>query len=298
MLMLLGDDDDEERGKQMFEEMTTTKGIVEDFEGNAINLLASKYGFGAKVLFQTAGTLAYINAEDPEEKQWIKKFMKSSMYVDPFPIEGLTKYGGKEKGLASIAANVPQFVMMINRATDLVEASGDIQKLYDKVEEKGIEALTNDEQGQALAITSLIKTVQTGLNLAGNSLPMYNKLKIYMKKLRTESGVTEKTSATKKREAYGGFKTIEELKIRDPEKYKELSKEGGALYELRKENKEKNKISEEKKEKYYKEEYGITLKKESKSSSGRGGSREGRGSSREGEGRGSSREGEGRGGGR
>jgi hypothetical protein len=287
MLMLLGDDDDEERGKQMFEEMTTRKGIVEDFEGNAINLLASKYGFGAKILFQTAGTLAYINAEDPEEKQWIKKFMKGSMYVDPFPIEGLTKYGGKEKGLASIAANVPQFVMMINRATDLVEASGDIKKLYDKVEEKGIEALTNDEQGQVLAITSLIKTVQTSLNLAGNSLPMYNKLKIYMKKLRTESGVTEKTSATKKREAYGGFKTIEELKIADPKKYKELSKEGGALYELRKENKEKNKISEEKKEKYYKEEYGVSPKKDSKS--GRGGSREGRSSSREGEGRGGGR---------
>jgi hypothetical protein len=267
--MLLGDDDDEERGKQQLEELSTTKGIIEDFQGNAISLLASRYGVGSKALFQVGGTIAYGMSEDDETKKWIKKFMKGSMYVDPLPVEKATEYKGKEAVLASISSYVPQLVVAADRYIDIIEGAGDVSKLYEKVKEKGIDALTEDEKGQVLAISALFKSSQLGLNLFGNSLPMYNKMKIYMKKLRTESGVTEKTKSSEKREAYGGFKTIEELEIADPKKYKELSKKGGALYEFRKKDKAQRKANEEKKAKEYEEKYGVKPKPK------KGGSREG-----------------------
>ena len=72
-----------------------------------------------------------------------------------------------------------------------------------------------------------------------------------------------------KTEAYGGFKTIEELEIADPKKYKELSKKGGALYEFRKKDKAQRKANEEKKAKEYEEKYGVKPKPK------KGGSREG-----------------------
>ena len=279
-LMLLGDDDDEERGKQQLEELSTTKGIVEDFQGNAISLLASRYGVGSKALFQVGGTIAYGMSEDEERKKWIKKFMKGSMYIDPLPVEKATEYKGKEAVLASISSYVPQLVVAADRYIDIIEGAGDVSKLYEKVKEKGIDALTEDEKGQVLAISALFKSSQLGLNLFGNSLPMYNKMKIYMKKLRTESGVTEKTASSEKREAYGGYKTIEELQIADPEKYKELSKKGGALYEYRIEQKKQREQSKEKKAEEFEQKYGVKPKKSTKKitregETGRGGTREG-----------------------
>ena len=270
-LMTLGDEDDEERGKTLFDEMTTTKGILEDFQGNAISLLASRYGIGSKALLQIGGTVAYVMEEDAEKKKMIKKFMKGSIYVDPLPIEKATQYGGKEAVAASIASYIPQLIVLADRLVDASQLIEDASKIYNKAEKDGVDSLTEKQQIQVLVGSALFKGTQLALNFAGTSLPFYGKLKIYEKKLRTEAGIAEKTKSSEKREAYGGFKTIEELEIADPKKYKELSKKGGALYEFRQKEKAQRKVSEEKKAKEYEEKYGVKPKPK------KGGSREGTG---------------------
>lgn len=275
-LMTLGDEDDEERGKTLFDEMTTTKGILEDFQGNAISLLASRYGIGSKALLQIGGTVAYVMEEDAEKKKMIKKFMKGSIYVDPLPIEKATQYGGKEAVAASIASYIPQLIVLADRLVDASQLIEDASKIYNKAEKDGVDSLTEKQQIQVLVGSALFKGTQLALNFAGTSLPFYGKLKIYEKKLRTEAGIAEKTKSSEKREAYGGFKTIEELEIADPKKYKELSKKGGALYEFRQKEKAQRKVSEEKKAKEYEEKYGVkpkTKKSGSREGTGRDGNR-------------------------
>ena len=260
-LMALGDDDDEERGEKLFDEMTTTKGILEDFQGNAISLLASRYGIGSKALLQTAGTIAILMEEDAEKKNYIKKLMKGSIYVDPLPIEKATEYGGKAAVVASFASYIPQLIVAADRFIDVAQLIEDASKIYNKAENDGVDSLTKKQQTQVLAGSALFKIVQLGLNLTGTSLPFYGKLKIYEKKLRTEAGIAEKTKSSEKREAYGGYKTIEEFRTENPEKYMESLQPGGSLYEYKmRENQKKMEELPEKLQKKMEE----TMKKANK----------------------------------
>jgi len=202
-LMLLGGDDDEKRGKEILDDLMTADGFLSELASNAISLAGSQYAAGGKAMLQMAATIGIMSANKKEDKDKIKKLLKDSVFVNPLPIEQTTKFGGKDKALASIGMYIPQFVILADRFTEAIGSAKDIKLIYDKVEKDGIKSLTEDEKLKILALNTLFNATQLMLNLRGTSIPEYNKLKIYM------NGIKE-----------GGGVSREELKKSDPEMYK------------------------------------------------------------------------------
>jgi uncharacterized protein Veg len=202
-LMLLGDDDDEERGKEILDDLMTLDGFLSELASNAISLAGSQYAAGGKAMLQIAATIGIMSADKEEDKNKIKKLLKDSVFVNPLPVEQATKFGGKDKVLGAIAMYIPQFVIAADRFTDAIGSTEDIKIIYDKVEKDGIKALTEDEKLKILALNTLFNATQLMLNLKGVSIPGYNKLKVYMKSIKGEEGISK-----------------EELKKSDPQMYK------------------------------------------------------------------------------
>ena len=247
-LMLLGDDEDEEKGEGMLKELMTFKGFMEELQGNAISLGASKYAAGGKAMLQLGATVAYNSTSDEEWKAKIKKLLKNSVFVEPIDAAKVQAYGGKNEVLGAIASYVPQFVLFAKRFEESVQTAGELKVIYDKFQDGGLSALSEDDGTKILAIDAILKSVQFGANLTGTSLPMYNDIKMYMKGVKKEAGVGDiKLSGTenKHKKALQGYKNEKEFKENDPEGYLEAIDEGGSIYkykeEQRKKQEEKNK---------------------------------------------------------
>jgi len=243
-LMLLGDDDDEKRGDELLKDLITGEGFLNELASNAISLAGSRYAAGGKALLQLAATIAIESTDDENQKAKIKKLLKDSVFVDPLPIEQATKFGGRDKALSAIGMYIPQFVMLADRYTDIIGSKNEIKAIYDKVESKGISSLTQDEETRVLALNTLFNATQLILNLRGTSIPLYNNIKTYMKKLKQEAGVSDvykgESPAKKKSSGGGGgsrAKTMNksDLKRYYPEQYNELYGEGSATYEIEQE---------------------------------------------------------------
>ena len=242
-LILLGDDDEEERGSKLLEELMTAKGFIEETSANAAALAASKYAGGGRAILQVLGTLGMMLAKDEETKATIKKMLKGSVYVDPLPTQKLTGYGTADKVNTAILKYIPQFVVLSNIIIDSIGAGNELKAIYDKVESKGIDALTEDEELRVLALSAMFTATQLFLNYKGTSLPSYNNLKAGMKAVKEETGVSDisagKVPAKKKSSGGGGgrAKAINksDLKRYFPEQYNELYGEGSATYEIEQE---------------------------------------------------------------
>ena len=257
-LILLGDDDDEERGETMLDDLMTTRGFIDEVLGNSISLAASKYAAGGKAMLQVGATMAMMSNIKEEDKVKITKILKNSVFLDPLPIEQATEYGGKDKIVSSIGKYVPQFVVAAERYADLVGTKKEIEYIFKKAQENGVESLTEDEGAKVLALNTLINGVQLGMNYNGLSIPMYNKLKTYMRGLKKEAGVEKiKLEPTEKEKAYGGYETIEEFKLADPKGYAKADNDPNSpLNKKRAEDKKEREANKEKKEKEYMEKYG------------------------------------------
>jgi hypothetical protein len=267
-LMLLGDDEDEEKGEAMLKELMTPKGFMDELQGNAISLGASKYAAGGKAMLQMFATIAYNSTSDKEQKARIKKILKNSVFVEPIDAEKVQGYGGKNELLGAISSYVPQVVLFAKRIEETIQTAGELNYIYKKFQDGGLKALSEDEGLAILAIDGLLKTTQTVFNFTGTSLPMYNDIKMYMKGAKKEAGVGNiKLSATENqhKKALQNYKNEKEFKENDPEGYLKAIDEGGSLYEYKleqsKKEEEANKdkpfrgMSEEAFKKKYPEEY-------------------------------------------
>lgn len=267
-LILLGDDEDEERGIKLLKDIMTTEGLLNELASNAISLAGSKYAAGGKALLQLAATIAIESTDDEEQKAKIKKLLKDSVFVDPLPVEQAAKFGGREKALSAIGMYIPQFVIFADRYADFMGGINEVAAIYDKVESKGVESLTQDEGTKILALNTIINASQILLNVfGGTSLPEYNNIKTYMKKLKEEAGVADvyKGEAPAKKKSSGGggggggrAKTMNksDLKRYFPEQYNELYGEGSATYEIEQEVKAFEKEQREMKKKIKDQVYG------------------------------------------
>lgn len=194
----IGTDDEKEKAKEELESLTTLDGFLQDLGGNMASLAAAKYSGGGRALMQTAATIAYANAETKEEKAKIKKWLKDTIYLDPLPLEDVSGYGGKDKANAALARYVPQFAVISDRLIDTMGGIKEIERIYQKIEESGVESLTNDEQQRLLVLDVMIKSAQLIATANGTSLPMYNKLKMFMRGELEDAGYSEKKKQTKK----------------------------------------------------------------------------------------------------
>jgi hypothetical protein len=267
-LMLLGDDEDEEKGEAMLKELMTPKGFMDELQGNAISLGASKYATGGKAMLQMFATIAYNSTSDKEQKARIKKILKNSVFVEPIDAEKVQGYGGKNELIGAISSYVPQAVLLAKRIEETIQTAGELNYIYKKFQDGGLNALSEDEGLAILAIDGLLKTTQTIFNFTGTSLPMYNDIKMYMKGAKKEAGVGNiKLTATenKHKEALQNYKNEKVFKENDPDGYLKAIDEGGSLYEYKleqsKKEEEANKdkpfrgMSEEAFKKKYTEEY-------------------------------------------
>jgi hypothetical protein len=242
-LILLGDDDEEERGEQLLEELMTSKGFIEETSANAAALAASKYAGGGRATLQLLGTLGMMMTDDEETKATIKKMLKGSVYVDPLPTQKLSGYGTADKVNTAIVKYIPQFVVLSNIIIDGMGGLNELKAIYDKVDSKGIDALTKDEELKVLALSVVFTGTQLFLNYRGTSLPSYNNLKAGMKTVKEEAGVADissgKVPAKKSSGGGGGAKTKPinktDLKRYFPEQYNQLYGEGSPTYEIEQE---------------------------------------------------------------
>jgi hypothetical protein len=263
-LILLGDEDEEERGNKLLEELMTAKGFIEETSANAAALAASKYAGGGRAILQILGTLGIMLTDNEETKATIKKMLKGSVYVDPLPTQKLSGYGTADKVNTAIIKFIPQFVVLSNAIIDGLGGLNEIKAIYDKVEKKGIEALTEDEELKVLAMSVLFTGTQLYLNYKGTSLPSYNNLKAGMKAVKEEAGVADisdgKVPAKKKSSGGGGgrAKTMNrtDMKKYNPELYDQMYGPGSPGYEIEQQVKEFEKEQRELKKRIKDQMYG------------------------------------------
>jgi hypothetical protein len=244
-LILLGDDEEEERGSKLLEELMTAKGFIEETAANAAALAASKYAGGGRAILQLLGTLGIALTDNEEQQATIKKMLKGSVYVDPLPTQKLSGYGTADKVNTAILKYIPQFVVLSNVIIDGIGGLNEVKSIYEKIEKKGVDALTKDEELRVLALSVMFTATQLLLNYRGTSLPSYNDLKAGMKAVKEDAGVADiaagKVPAKKKLSGGGGggsrAKAINksDLKKYFPEQYNELYGEGSATYEIEQE---------------------------------------------------------------
>jgi len=243
-LILLGDEDEEERGNKLLEELMTAKGFIEETAANGAALAASKYAGGGRAMLQVLGTLSMALTDDEETKATIKKMLKGSVYVDPLPTQKLTGYGTADKVNTAIVKYVPQFVVLGNIIIDGIGGVNEVMAIIKKVNDKGVDALTEDEELRVLALSATFTATQLYLNYKGTSLPSYNTLKAGMKAVKEEAGVADiaagNVPAKKKSSSGGGgsrAKTMNktDLKKYNRELYNQLYGKGSAIYEIEQE---------------------------------------------------------------
>jgi hypothetical protein len=190
-LILLGDDDDEERGEDLLKALLTGEGLLEELKSNAISLAGSQYAAGGKALIQLAATILIESTDDEDLKAKYKKLLKDSVFIDPLPVDKAIGFKGEEEIAGAIGKYIPQFIVAYARYADLIGTKNELKEIYDKVERKGVAALTEDEGIKILALNTAFNSAQLVLNLFGTSLPEYNYIKTYMKKLKEEAGVAD-----------------------------------------------------------------------------------------------------------
>ena len=244
-LILLGDDEEEERGSKLLEELMTAKGFIEETAANGAALAASKYAGGGRAMLQVLGTLGIALTDNEETKATIKKMLKGSVYVDPLPTQKLSGYGTADKVNTAILKYIPQFVVLSNLIIDGMGGLNEFKAMYDKVESKGIDALTNDEELRVLALSFMFTATQLYLNYKGTSLPSYNNLKAGMKAVKEEAGVADiaagKVPTKKKKSSSGGGSSIgggmnkTDMKKYNRELYDQMYGPGSAGYEIEQE---------------------------------------------------------------
>jgi hypothetical protein len=242
-LMLLGDDEDEKRGEDLLKDLITREGLLNELATNAISLAGSKYAAGGKAMIQLAVTMLIESTDDEEQKAKYKKLLKDSVFIEPLPVDKALGFKGEEEVAGAIGKYIPQFIVAYARYADFIATKNEVKEIYDKVESKGVESLTKDEGLKVLALNTLFNGAQIVLNLFGTSIPEYNNIKTYMKKLKQDAGVAEvyKGEAPAKKSSGGGgggrAKTINktDLKRYFPEQYNQLYGEGSTTYEIEQE---------------------------------------------------------------
>jgi hypothetical protein len=241
-LILLGDDEEEERGEKLLEELMTTKGFIEETAANAAALAASKYAGGGRAILQLLGTLGIMLTDNEETKATIKKMLKGSVYVDPLPTQKLSGFGTADRVNSAIIKYIPQFVVLSNLILDGMGAVNEFKTIIDKVQNKGVEELTKDEELKVLAMSVMFTATQLFLNYRGTSLPSYNNLKAGMKAVKEEAGVSDisegKAPAKKKSSggsSRGGGMNKTDMKKYNPELYNQMYGPGSAAYEIEQE---------------------------------------------------------------
>jgi hypothetical protein len=231
-LMLLGDDEDEKRGEDLLKALLTGEGLLEELKSNAISLAGSQYAAGGKALIQLAVTILIESTDDEKLKAKYKKLLKDSVFIDPLPVDKALGFKGEEEIAGSIGKYIPPFIIAYARYADLIGTKNELEYIYDKVERKGVDVLTEDEGLKILALNTAFNSAQLVLNVfGGTSLPEYNYIKTYMKKLKEEAGVADvyKGEAPAKKKSSGGgggggrAKTINKSDLK--RYYPELSKQ-------------------------------------------------------------------------
>jgi len=156
-------------------------------------------------------------------------------------------------------------VVLSNAIIDGLGGLNEIKAIYDKVEKKGIEALTEDEELKVLALSVMFTGTQLFLNYQGSSLPSYNTLKAGMKTVKEEAGVSDisagKVPAKKKSSGVrgssrGGGMNKTDMKKYKPELYDQMYGPGSAAYEVEQELKAFEKEQREFKKKMKDQLYG------------------------------------------
>ena len=265
-LILLGDDDDEERGEDLLKSLLTGEGLLEELKSNAISLAGSQYAAGGKAIIQLAATILIESTDDEELKAKYKKLLKDSVFIDPLPVDKALGFKGEEEIAGSIGKYIPPFVVAYARYADLIGTKNEVKEIYDKVESKGVDALTEDEGLKVLALNTLFNSAQIVLNLYGTSIPEYNYIKTYMKKLKEDAGVAEvykgevpakkKSSGGRGGSSRGGGMNKTDMKKYKPELYNQMYGPGSAMYEIEQEVKAFEKEQREFKKKMKDQIYG------------------------------------------
>jgi hypothetical protein len=261
-LILLGDDEDEKRGEDLLKALLTGEGLLEELKSNAISLAGSQYAAGGKAIIQLAVTILIESTDDEKLKAKYKKLLKDSVFIDPLPVDKVVGFKGEQEVAGAIGKYIPPFIVAYARYADLIGTKNELKYIYDKVESKGVESLTEDEGLKILALNTLFNGTQIVLNLYGTSLPEYNNIKTYMKKLKGEAGVAEvyKGEAPAKKKSSGGSgggrtKTINKSDLK--RYYPGLSKQlESATYEVEQEVKAFEKEQREFKKKMKDQLYG------------------------------------------
>jgi hypothetical protein len=264
-LMLLGDDEDEKRGEDLLKSLLTGEGLLEELKSNAISLAGSQYAAGGKAIIQLAATILIESTDDEKLKAKYKKILKDSVFVDPLPVDKALGFKGEQEVAGSIGKYIPQFIVAYARFADLIGTKNELKYIYDKVESKGVESLTEDEGLKVLALNTLFNGAQIVLNLYGTSIPEYNNIKTYMKKVKQDAGVAEvykgeapvkKKSSSGGGSSRGGGMNKTDMKKYKPELYNQMYGPGSAAYEIEQEVKAFEKEQREFKKKMKDQIYG------------------------------------------
>jgi len=263
-LMLLGDDEDEKRGDELLKNLITKEGLLDELKANAISLAGSKYAAGGKAIIQLAISILIESTDDENQKAKYKKLLKDSVFIDPLPVDKALGFKGEEEVAGAIGKYIPPFIIAYARYADLIGTKNEIKEIYDKVEKRGVGALTEDEGLKILALNTLFNGTQIVLNLFGTSIPEYNSIKTYMKKLKEDAGVSDvyKGEVSAKKKSSGGGsgapKTINKTDMKKyfPDMYNELYGPGSATYEIDQEIKALEKQQRKMEEQIKKEIYG------------------------------------------
>jgi hypothetical protein len=263
--MLLGDDEDEKRGEDLLKSLLTGEGLLEELKSNAISLAGSQYAAGGKAIIQLAATILIESTDDEKLKAKYKKILKDSVFVDPLPVDKALGFKGEQEVAGSIGKYIPQFIVAYARFADLIGTKNELKYIYNKVESKGVESLTEDEGLKVLALNTLFNGAQIVLNLYGTSIPEYNNIKTYMKKVKQDAGVAEvykgeapvkKKSSSGGGSSRGGGMNKTDMKKYKPELYDQMYGPGSAAYEIEQEVKAFEKEQREFKKKMKDQIYG------------------------------------------
>jgi hypothetical protein len=178
------------------------------------------------------------------------------------PTQKLSGFGTADKVNTAIVKYIPQFVVLSNIIIDGMGGLNELKAIYEKVEKKGVDALTKDEELRVLALSVMFTGTQLFLNYQGTSLPSYNNLKAGMKAVKEEAGVADissgKVAAKKKSSGGGRAKTMNrtDMKKYNPELYDQMYGPGSPGYEIEQQVKEFEKEQRELKKRIKDQVYG------------------------------------------
>jgi len=233
-----GTEDEKKKADEALARMSSTVGVVEEAQSQAIALAGSKYYSVGRFLTSGMMLIAYNNVEDPEAKKKIARLYKNAYFADPIDPDASKTFSSKdnkEKMALHAIRFIPQLSLAIDKFQQGLEAYGSYEKLMDRHDSVGFNGLTQDEKDLWLLGDIILKAGGIVANLYGTAIPMEKTLQMYVRgNLEVAPMSKEDVEDIMEQRYQSRIKTPEERKVSFEERIKRRKRE----MELRKLSKE------------------------------------------------------------